>query len=202
MQNLLEVIGVNQGLLSRPAGGATLAGLLITDPLNGTALAMLASIGYMVSGSTFALAHPVALTASTKDILVQKNSQFALQVANPGEWTVQHAPAAATRATATKAGVANSAFVCRSFLVTLSADAMAETVPRQFVIRDGATGVGAILYTGRIAVPANQSRSVEMSGLNIVGTPGNAMTIEFTTAPDANHFETVSMSGVEAFTAQ
>lgn len=122
----------------------------------------------------------------------------ALQVALPGEWTLTHAPAAATQATATRAGVANTRHVLKSLNFTLVGVA-AIAAPISAVVRDGATGVGAILWEDKLFAPAAGSKDrVTLGGLNIVGTAGNAMTVEFVAGPGATNFEAVAATGVEA----
>lgn len=110
------------------------------------------------------------------------------------QWSVQHTPAAATQATITKAAVAGSRHVCDSITVTLAAGATAQT-PIQVVLRDGVTGVGAILWSAKLAAPVNGLAVVQLTDLGIPGTSGSAMTLEFTGAGVAASEQAVSMAG-------
>ena len=69
----------------------------------------------------------------------------------------------------------------------------------EFVVRDGATGAGAILWRIKLACPAGDSRSVVLSGLNIIGSVATAMTVESVGAPAATNVATVTMTGYTAF---
>jgi hypothetical protein len=63
------------------------------------------------------------------------------------------------------------------------------------VIRDGASGVGPILWS-MVLSGANQSHPIFLGGIAIVGTSGADMTIEFTTAPAAGNNVSVAMTGI------
>lgn len=110
------------------------------------------------------------------------------------QWSVQHTPAAATQATITKAAVAGYRHVCDSITATIACGATAQT-PIQVVLRDGATGVGAILWSAKLAAPVNGMGDIEMTDLGIPGTSGNAMTLEFTGAGVAASEQAVAMVG-------
>lgn len=110
------------------------------------------------------------------------------------QWSVQHTPAAATQATITKAAVAGSRHVCDSITVTIAAGATAQT-PIQVVLRDGATGVGAIVWSAKLSAPVNTVAVVQVSNLGIPGTSSNAMTLEFIGAGVAASEQAVSMAG-------
>lgn len=112
------------------------------------------------------------------------------------QWSVQHTPAAATQATITKAAVAGSRHVCDSICVTLAASGTAQT-PIQAVLRDGASGVGAILWSAKLAAPVNGHAKIELNSLSIPGTSGAAMTLEFTAAGVAASEQAVSMVGYD-----
>lgn len=120
-------------------------------------------------------------------------TQGAMLVSSPGEWTAHDAPAAATMATATRAAAPGTSQVCRS--ITVSIATVAAQAPLEFVLRDGATGVGAIRWRLKLSALAGDCKAVTISGLNIYGTGGNAMTLESVGAPAAGNFATVSMTG-------
>ena len=115
-------------------------------------------------------------------------------------------PAGGSTATATHAAVAATtgqpakAHVCQSIHCTLAdGTGTAAASAGSIVLRDGLTGAGAILWASGLSVPATVGQSaapVEISGLAIQGTPGNAMTLEFTAAGGAaNVFQTVAFTG-------
>src|SRR5215472_5347636 len=109
-------------------------------------------------------------------------------------------PAGGSQATATHAAVAGKVHVCQSIHCTLAdGTGTAAASANSIVLRDGASGSGAILWSSGLAVPATVGQAaapVEISGLVIQGTVGNSMTLEFTAAgASANVFETVAFTG-------
>lgn len=112
----------------------------------------------------------------------------------PDEWAVQHTPAAATQATISKAATSVARHVCRGFTATIAAVGTASGIVTA-VLRDGATGAGTILWSGKINVPIGGSASITREGLNIVGTKNTAMTFEFTGAGAAATEQTVALNG-------
>lgn len=115
-------------------------------------------------------------------------------ILKPDEWSIQHTPAAATQATISKAAVAGFRHVCKGITATISAGATASGIVNA-VLRDGATGAGTILWSAKMAVPIGVSFAIALSDLNIVGTKGTAMTLEFVGAGAAATEETVAMNG-------
>jgi hypothetical protein len=117
-------------------------------------------------------------------------------VTDPGEWTLTNAPAAATIATATRAATAGVRHILKSIQASVQAVA-AQAAPLLVVVRDGATGVGTILWQDRLLAPIGFNDDISVAGINIAGTTGNAMTVEFTTAPAATNFATISATGYD-----
>jgi len=120
--------------------------------------------------------------------------------AQEGAWTISHAPAANTQATATKAaGATGVRHISECILVTLTAGAVAPVaVQVTFVVRDGASGAGTIIWQGTMALTVSAGGSappIQLCGLTLVGSPATAMTIEFTAAAGINTFETVALKG-------
>jgi len=111
----------------------------------------------------------------------------------PANWSVVHAPAAATQAVATKAAVTGFAHACTG--VTVCIVAIAAQGDIVFNLRDGGTGAGTILWTGRFAATAGTSRDIALTGLNLKGTRGTAMTLESAAAPAGTNFATVTLTG-------
>lgn len=112
------------------------------------------------------------------------------------QWSVQNTPAAATQATITKAAAAGFRHICDSITVTIAAAGTAQT-PINVVLRDGATGVGAVLWSAKLSAPANSTATVQLTSLALPGTSGNAMTLEFTGAGVAASEQAVSMVGFD-----
>jgi hypothetical protein len=115
-------------------------------------------------------------------------------IAKQPNWTSVHKPAAATQATITKAAQAGVAHVCDSITATIACDATAQT-PIDIVLRDGASGSGTIIWAMTVSAPANDVGGVALTGLEIPGTPGNAMTLEFSAAGVALSKQAVTLVG-------
>lgn len=124
-----------------------------------------------------------------------ETQEFAQMVANPGEWAITSAPAANTVASTTKgAGAGSERHVLRSINASISAVAEI-AAPLTVVVRDGAAGVGTIIWQEKLMQVVGRSDRVSLSGLNIIGSRNTAMTVEFTSAPGATNFETISCTG-------
>jgi hypothetical protein len=131
--------------------------------------------------------------------LAAESAKGAAIVTGPGNWTITSAPAVGNKATATQAaGAAGVRHVLTS--INASINATAAQVPLVIVVRDGATGVGTILWQDRLSAPATPfaDSRVSLSGLNIVGSAATAMTVEFTAAGVGTTFETLSATGYDA----
>ena len=119
------------------------------------------------------------------------------RIVGEGGWSVEHTPAAATQATISQAaagtGVRN---VCRSITATIAVQATVQT-PIRVVLRDGATGAGTVLWSAKLAAPANGVGVVSATG-HWVGSENTAMTLEFTAAGVASSEAAVAMSGITA----
>jgi len=115
----------------------------------------------------------------------------------PGNWSVTSSPAANTQATATKAaGGAGVRHVANSVTASFAAGATAGAAI-QVNLRDGASGAGTILWSALLTAPIGDSRSVTLSGLNLVGSAATAMTLEFTAAGGATTLESVTLTGYD-----
>lgn len=161
------------------------------DGLTANALGALvaAARGQVFNGATYDRAR-----SGSASVLSGFSALGSQLVSSPGEWTVEHRPAAATVASATRAaGAAGVRNVCRS--ITASLVAIAAQGQVDVVVRDGAAGAGTILWSARFALLLGTSDRIALSGLNIVGSPATAMTIEFLAAPAATNFEGVAMTG-------
>lgn len=151
------------------------------------------------AGSVTLLGQPITtLPANVASALAQGTQPVAnvQLVTDPGEWTLTSAPAVATVATASRAATAGIRHILKSIQASLQAVA-AQAAPVTVVVRDGATGVGTILWQDRIIANAGVNFAISIMGVNIAGTTGNAMTVEFIAAPAATNFETLSASGYD-----
>jgi hypothetical protein len=126
-----------------------------------------------------------------------KERQVVLLNAPPAtQWAVAHTPAAATQATISQAaGAAGVRNVCTSISCTISTVGTAQTAALVFVLRDGASGAGTVLWSQQISLPVNTTFTIQLSGLSIPGTAATAMTLETVAANVAASFSSVSMSG-------
>lgn len=114
----------------------------------------------------------------------------------PINWAAQNTPALAAQASATKAAVAGVVHVCTGILASIACGVTAQT-PITVRLRDGATGVGNILLEQALSSIANGSALLALDGLSIAGTPGNAMTLEFSGAGVAASQECVTLCGYD-----
>lgn len=114
-----------------------------------------------------------------------------------GNWSANNVPATATQATVTKAaGGAGVKHVCNSITATIACGSTAQA-PVFVYLRDGASGVGTIIWAAAIAAPANGVGGVCISDLNIVGSANTAMTLEFSAAGVTSSQEAVTLSGYD-----
>jgi len=104
-------------------------------------------------------------------------------------FTINNAPAVNVRATATQAaGGAGRRHVATSISFAATAGAVAS---EQLVIRDGASGVGPIIYQMEFVAG--------FDGLNVllflIGSSNTAMTIEFVANGGGGELQSVSLQG-------
>jgi hypothetical protein len=108
-----------------------------------------------------------------------------------GAWAKQHTPAAGAQATIVQAAAGGSVRnVCKAITASIACGATPQT-PIQVRVLDGAT----VVWSAKLACPANDCRAIALAGLNIVGSPNTAMTVEFAGVGVANSEQAVSMSG-------
>lgn len=123
-----------------------------------------------------------------------------IPVGGPSAWTVNHAPAADTKATISRAAAgAGHCNVATGLTVMYVAGAAAPTAKTLSVaIIDGDTG-GTTYLWGPVALSipavAGAVNGIALSSLWIKGTPNTKMTIEFSAAGGPNTVESVSLSG-------
>ena len=139
--------------------------------------------------------------AQTNSQPVSVEPSRASQAVAPSGWTAPNLPAVNTQATITQAARPGYRHVATGIYAQLVAGTAAPAaVQLSVVLRDGATGTGAVLWAGVVALPATAGAaapSVQIPDLYIKGTPGNAMTLEFSAAGGANTFESVTLTGYD-----
>lgn len=128
-----------------------------------------------------------------------------LPATEPGtDWGVSHCPAVNVQATITRAAAAPDGSrlvsnVLTGLTVMLVAGSTAPSAATVTVaVIDGASGGSSYVWgPARLAIPgvAGASTGIVRNGLFLVGTPGRAMTIEFSGAAGGFTFESVEMSG-------
>lgn len=104
-------------------------------------------------------------------------------------------PATATAATCNLAAATGKKNYCTGIFASISAGSTAQAAALQLVLRDGATGVGTIIWTMSLSCAADGTASVAVTNLNLPGTAGNAMTLEFTGAGVTASQQAVSLLG-------
>lgn len=135
-----------------------------------------------------------ARNASATNLALASKAGVAMVEAS-GHWSIQHEPAVATRATISRAaGGAGTRHICTGFSGSLCAVG-AIAAPLYLRVRDGATGAGTILWSAAFILPAGDSRTFGLSGLSLLGSDNTAMTCEWSAAPAAGDFQSVSLSG-------
>jgi hypothetical protein len=165
-----------------------------SDTVDGDSQNLLAcgAFGFLYDGSAFSQ----RTRAATADNIGDTSGQGAQMVAAPGEWSQNEIAAAGTLASVTRAGAPGVRQIVRSITVSITAVNVQGAL--NAVLRDGASGVGAILWSCGFVAAAGTCDRVALSGLNIAGTAGNDMTLEFSGAPAAGNAEQVTMTGYDA----
>jgi len=106
------------------------------------------------------------------------------------EWTILSNPAVTTRAVGSvvAAGVGISR-VLDGLYASLAA--VAAQVFIQLVVRDGAAGVGPIIFEQTVKVVTASTGFVHITNLGLIGSENTAMAIEFLTAPAATNWQRI-----------
>jgi hypothetical protein len=112
-------------------------------------------------------------------------------------WSQIHAPAANSQATTSRAAATGVRHVAYCVGYTLTATTAPAATSLNVVLRDGATGAGTIIWQHTVVATAGTGNLVTphtVCGLNIAGTAGTAMTLEFS-AGLTNAVQVVSLTG-------
>jgi hypothetical protein len=114
-----------------------------------------------------------------------------------GKWYAVNVPAANTAAVAVQAAApaSNDVNRCQTLTVTVAGDGTHATGILEAVLRDGATGVGTIIWAGLLAAGATGADHIQLTGLDLRSSVGNALTLEFTSAPPNTCQCTAAMAG-------
>lgn len=129
------------------------------------------------------------------------SGELADAVVMPGgtKWVITHNPSANTQATKTQAAAgAAISNVITSIVASISANGVPASIsPATVVVRDGATGAGAILWQANLSIVATTGviDRLALGGLWIVGSANTAMTVEFLAAGGSNTQLAVSATG-------
>lgn len=115
------------------------------------------------------------------------------------QWSVTHAPASNTQATASRAaGGLGIKHRCTALSARISAGTTAPAATTGTLnLRDGASGAGTVLasWSVSLASAAAAKDEVVLSDINIVGSANTAMTLEFAAAGGATTLESVNLVG-------
>jgi hypothetical protein len=118
----------------------------------------------------------------------------AQKTTGPAEWSIAHEPAANTVATITRAAVAGQKHWVTSITASMVGDVAASSIV--FVrLRDSTTGAGNILWSCALRGTVTSGNQIMLTGLNIEGVSGQAVTLEFSGAGGAATQQTVAMTG-------
>lgn len=207
--------GINLQQIGAAAVNAALAQLGINlQQLGGGAMAINLAAGDGNAPASYNPGLPVAavlegfdganmqrLRLASAAVLAGQSGLGAALVAPPGQWAVSSAPAAGSQATATRAaGGAGVRHIAAALDYGYGATAaLAAAAQRLLNLRDGASGLGAVLNQLGIPVPAATIPAVNntVEGRAYPGSAATAMTAEFDAAT-ANLFESVAVSGYDA----
>lgn len=151
---------------------------------------------YLNDGSTTSV---VAIAADQSTMAPGVINRGVQVVTPPGDWSIRHTPALNVQATITRAvGAAGQCHMATSISACVLLGAGAAAANIDVVLRDGAAGVGAILWSRALTVVGSAAGSqctVDLSGLSIIGTAATAMTLEVTAAPGAANRASVALTG-------
>jgi hypothetical protein len=110
------------------------------------------------------------------------------------EWTIRQEAAANTRSTVSKpAEIDGGRHVIKSFWLSMAGASASGVVKAR--LRDGASDTGALKFSASLAHPAGGVAACGLSGVNIIGSPDTAATVEFDIAGGVGTEQSVFMSG-------
>lgn len=169
-----------------PTTGVTIPISAITDPVSGATLLRAAMYALSPAGEQ------VELVSAHRANLAATSANHALMVTPPGDWAVTVAPAAGVQAVLTRAGVPGTRQVLHCVTASMASTGAA-IAALQVQVLDGAT----MVYSFFMACLAATSQTVHLPGLNIVGSDGASLTVQFNVGPGVGNFQSASMSGTD-----
>jgi hypothetical protein len=119
-----------------------------------------------------------------------------LLVAQPAlaDIAISNKSTAGAQATASAAAITGVSYRACKVTATVAADATGVTGITTLNVRDGATGAGTVVWTIVLSTSASSTAGVQTPNLNIVGSPGTAMTVEFAAGAANSGVETVNLT--------
>ena len=112
----------------------------------------------------------------------------------PATWTEVHNPTATNVATITRAAPASTRRLIATHITVSMAAITATTAIVHAYLRDGATGAGTILWSAVLSAPTSGGMVISVP-VNIPGSPGTAMTLEFDAGGSATSIQSVALQG-------
>lgn len=149
---------------------------------------------------SFLFSKPGSQTLFTSAATLTSQSNSGASITEKGaRWSVTSTPAAGTQASASKAaGSAATRHVADCVNYASGAIAAPVATALQINLRDGASGAGTILWSKTLTIPATAAPHYDISfcGLNLIGSLGTAMTLEFSVLL-ASESESVTLTGYD-----
>ncbi len=107
---------------------------------------------------------------------------------------ISNKSSAGAQATASAAALTGVLYRACKVSATVAADATGVTGIMTLNLRDGATGAGTVLWNIVLSTGASSTVGIQTPNLNILGSPGTAMTIEFAAGATNSGVETVNLT--------
>jgi len=142
---------------------------------------------------------PGIAPTATPVVIASLSANGALSTVLPGNWGISSNPGGDNLATVSRsAGAAGVRHVANCVSVTWINNTASGPLGETVAIRDGATGVGTILWQNVLSATSSAGSSTVLNfcGLNLVGSPATAMTIEFLAA-HSSFQEAVDLTGYD-----
>lgn len=203
----VQAVGYVQGVLSHTYGinlqtGQWNAAPIFGNDNDGFNPLQIAGMGVVNYAQVFDGLQWDRVRSASATTLGTQSSVGAQLSARPGEWSEFAVPAANTLATVTRLATADGTrHVCTSIVARIMDPSSLISGTFEVQLIDGAT----VLWSTRVMLLASAVNitglpldRIELTGLNIPGSPDTDMTLAFVTAGGAGTFETVSMTGYDA----
>lgn len=157
----------------------------VPSVVNGSASPLAASSSVQVSASISGAAQFAVIVSGATSAAGSPDTFNLLAIqgapcASPDTWDINSEPGLGVQATVSLAGIAGVRHVATVIAATMVQTG--STATNDFlVIRDGACGSGTVIFDVRFSVTATggDQKNIYLSGMNVVGSAGNAICIEF-----------------------